>query len=160
MEYFVDRLRQELKTDEGCKYQTYMCSQNYLTAGIGHMIRQHEFEYNQPVGTVVSKEKVNNWFEQDIQVTLDDCKKVYDDWDALPEEVKLICANMMFQLGRPRYSGFKKKIQAVKDGLWLEAANQMRQSRWYKQTTNRADRLISRMKNVATIATLDMITDV
>ena len=67
---------------------------------------------------------------------------------------------MCFQLGYSRYSGFKKKIQAVKDGLWLEAATQMRQSRWYKQTTNRADRLISRMKNVATTATLDMINDV
>ena len=66
----------------------------------------------------------------------------------------------MFQLGRPRYSGFKKKIQAVKDGQWLEAATQMQQSRWYNQTTNRADRLISRMKNVATIASLNMINDV
>ena len=57
---------------------------------------------------------------------------------------------MMFNLGYPRYSGFKKKIQAVKDGDHIEAANQMRQSRWHKQVTNRADRLISRMKAVST----------
>ena len=44
---------------------------------------------------------------------------------------------------------FKKKIQAVKDGDYLEAAEQMRQSRWHKQVTNRADRLISRMKGVS-----------
>ena len=39
-------------------------------------------------------------------------------------------------------------IQAIKDGDHIEAAVQMKQSRWYKQVTNRADRLISRMKAV------------
>jgi len=160
MELFVDRLRQELTTDEGCKYETYLCSENKLTGGIGHLILGTDAEYNKPIGTAISSERVSEWFEQDIQMTIKDCKKVYDDWDNLPEEVRLICANMMFQLGRPRYSGFKKKIQAVKDGQWLEAATQMKQSRWYSQTTNRADRLISRMKNVATIASLNMINDV
>ena len=160
MELFVDRLRQELTTDEGCKYETYLCSENKLTGGIGHLILGTDAEYNKPIGTAISSERVSEWFEQDIQMTIKDCKKVYDDWDNLPEEVRLICANMMFQLGRPRYSGFKKKIQAVKDGQWLEAATQMKQSRWYSQTTNRADRLISRMKNIATIASLNMINDV
>ena len=75
-------------------------------------------------------------------------KKVFDDFKSLPEEVRLIVANMMFNLGRPRFSKFKKCIQAIKDGDWLEAGNQMKDSRWYKQVTNRADRLISRMKAV------------
>lgn len=117
MEYFVDRLRQELTTDEGCKYTTYLCSENKLTGGIGHLILGSDSEYNKPIGSSISRSRVTQWFEQDIKMTIDDCKKVYDDWDNLPEEIKLICANMMFQLGRPRYSGFKKKIQAVKDGL-------------------------------------------
>ena len=94
------------------------------------------------------KKRVTEWFDQDIQMTMSDCKKVYDDWDALPEEVKLIMANMMFNLGYPRFCKFKKMIQAVKDGNWIEAGNQMQDSRWYKQVTNRADRLINRMKGV------------
>ena len=53
---------------------------------------------------------------------------------------------MMFNMGRPRLSQFKKMIQAIRDGDWIEAGNQMQDSRWYKQVTNRADRLISRMK--------------
>ena len=56
---------------------------------------------------------------------------------------------MMYNLGYPRYCKFKKKIQAVKDGDHLEAAEQMRQSRWHSQVTNRAERLISRMKGVS-----------
>ena len=97
---------------------------------------------------MVDEIRVNEVFEQDIQVTINDCKKVYDDWDSMDETVKLICCNMMFNLGYPRYCKFKKMVQAIKDGDWLEAGNQMQDSRWYKQVTNRADRLISRMKAV------------
>ena len=97
---------------------------------------------------MVDEIRVNEVFEQDIQVTVDECKILFVDWSNLPEEVKLITANMMFNMGRPRLSKFKKMIQAIKDGDWLEAANQMKDSRWYKQVTNRADRLISRMKAI------------
>jgi lysozyme len=100
------------------------------------------------VGTVVDEIRVNEVFEQDINVTIGECKRLFDDWDKLPQEVQLITANMMFNMGRPRLSKFKKMIQAIRDGDWIEAGNQMQDSRWYKQVTNRADRLISRMKAV------------
>jgi len=148
MEFFIDRLREELKIDEGCKYEIYLDHLGLPTAGIGHLLTGKDDEYNKPIGTVVSEERVTEWFDQDIQMTMSDCKKVYDDWDALPEEVRLIMANMMFNLGYPRFCKFKKMIQAVKDGNWIEAGNQMQDSRWYKQVTNRADRLINRMKGV------------
>ena len=148
MEFFIDRLREELKIDEGCKYEIYLDHLGLPTAGIGHLLTGKDDEYDKPIGTVVSEERVTEWFAQDIQMTMSDCKNVYDDWDALPEEVKLIMANMMFNLGYPRFCKFKKMIQAVKDGNWIEAGNQMQDSRWYKQVTNRADRLINRMKGV------------
>ena len=148
MEFFVDRLREELKTDEGCKYEIYLDHLGLPTFGIGHLVTERDPEYQKEVGTVVDEIRVNEVFEQDIQVTINDCKKVYDDWNTMNEEVKLICCNMMFNLGYPRYCKFKKMIQAIKDGDWLEAGNQMQDSRWYKQVTNRADRLISRMKAI------------
>ena len=54
---------------------------------------------------------------------------------------------MMFNLGRPRYSKFRKHIQAVMDGNWQESANQMRDSRWH--VPNRAERLCKRMEEVS-----------
>ena len=125
MEFFIYRLREELKIDEGCKYEIYLDHLGLPTAGIGHLLTGKDDEYDKPIGTVVSEERVTEWFDQDIQMTMSDCKKVYDDWDALPEEVKLIMANMMFNLGYPRFCKFKKMIQAVKDGNWIEAGNQM-----------------------------------
>jgi lysozyme len=148
MEFFVDRLREELKIDEGCKYEIYLDHLGLPTFGIGHLVTERDPEYQKEVGTVVDEIRVNEVFEQDIQVTVDECKILFVDWTNLPEEVKLITANMMFNMGRPRLSKFKKMIQAIKDSDWLEAGNQMQDSRWYKQVTNRADRLISRIRAV------------
>ena len=63
-------------------------------------------------------------------------------------QLKLIMANMMFNLGLPRYSKFRKHIQAVMDGDWKESAHQLRDSRWHKQVPNRAERLCKRMEEI------------
>jgi len=148
METFTDRLREELKIDEGCKYEIYLDHLGLPTFGIGHLVTDQDQEYQKEVGTLVDEIRVNEVFEQDVHITIGECKKLFDDWDKLPEEVRLILANMMFNMGRPRLSKFKKMIQAIRDGNWLEAGYQMKDSRWYKQVTNRADRLISRMQAV------------
>ena len=148
METFTDRLREELKIDEGCKYEVYLDHLGLPTFGIGHLITEKDPEHQMGMGTPVDEIRVNEAFEQDVHVTIGECQKLFDDWDELPETVRLITANMMFNMGRPRLSKFKKMIQAVKDKDWLEAGEQMQDSRWYKQVTNRADRLISRMRAV------------
>ena len=148
METFTDRLREELKIDEGCKYEVYLDHLGLPTFGIGHLITEKDPEHQMGIGTPIDEIRVNEAFEQDVHVTIGECRKLFDDWDNLPETVRLITANMMFNMGRPRLSKFRKMIQAIRDGDWLEAGNQMKDSRWYKQVTNRADRLISRMKAI------------
>ena len=148
METFTDRLREELKTDEGCKYEVYLDHLGLPTFGIGHLITDKDPEHQMGMGTPVDEIRVNEAFEQDIRITLGECKKLFEDWDSLPEEVRLILANMMFNMGRPRLSGFKKLNAAIKDRNWSEAAIQMEDSRWHKQVTNRANRLIERMNKV------------
>ena len=49
---FIDRLREELKIDEGCKYEIYLDHLGLPTFGIGHLIVQGDEEYEKPVGTV------------------------------------------------------------------------------------------------------------
>jgi hypothetical protein len=88
---------------------------------------------------------VDDWFAKDIAVTLKDCKIIFDNFDELPSEAQLVIANMCFQLGRPRLSKFKNFIAAVKDENWILAGEEMQDSRWYKQTTARAERLITRI---------------
>jgi lysozyme len=144
----LNRLREELAIDEGVKLESYLDHLGLKTVAIGHLCREDDPEFDLPLGTPITQERCNELFDQDIQITINDCKKVYDDWFKLPEEVQLICANMMFNLGYPRYSKFKKKIQAVKDGDWKEASIQMADSRWFNQVPKRAKRLIERMEKV------------
>ena len=79
---------------------------------------------------------------------MEECEKLYPYFGELPEEAQQIIANMMFNMGRPRLSKFKKMKQAVDNRDWKEAANQMKSSRWYVQVKNRADRLVNRMERI------------
>ena len=144
----IDELRQEIQNDEGRVNSVYLDHLNLPTVGIGHLIKESDPEYGLPVGTVVDDERVNELFDQDIKVTLSECEQLYGNFNNLPEEVQKILANMMFNLGRPRLSKFRKLCKAVADRDWQECAVQMEDSRWHKQVTNRANRLISRMKSV------------
>ena len=144
----IDELRQEIQNDEGRVNSVYLDHLSLPTIGIGHLIKESDPEYGLPVGTMVDDERINELFDQDIKVTLSECEQLYGNFNNLPEEVQKILANMMFNLGRPRLSKFRKLCKAVADRDWQECAVQMEDSRWHKQVTNRANRLISRMKSV------------
>ena len=144
----IEQLRNELEIDEGIKYEIYLDHLGLPTFGIGHLVTEKDPEYGQEVGTAVSEERVAEVFEQDVQITLDECKVLYSDFDELPEEVQLIIANMMFNMGRPRLSQFKGMKRGVDARDWNAAADEMVDSKWYRQVTNRADRLVTRMRAV------------
>jgi lysozyme len=144
----IETLREELKIDEGCKYEIYLDHLGLPTFGIGHLILNSDPEYGLPVGTPVSEDRVNECFASDVKTVLSECTLLYPNFSILPEQVQLIIANMMFNMGRPRLSKFKGMKAAVDAGDWHRAAVEMVDSRWYQQVTNRADRLVKRMRMV------------
>ena len=145
----IDQLREELEVDEGCVYQIYNDHLGYPTFGIGHLVTEWDEEYGWEVGTPVSEDRCNECFDTDIQIVLSDCDKLYPDFNELPEEVQRIIANMMFNMGRPRLSKFKGMKRGVDARDWNAAADEMVDSAWYRQVTNRADRLVERMRALA-----------
>ena len=144
------RLQKELAEDEGIKLEVYLDHLSLPTCGVGHLILESDKEHGCEVGTPISQERCDELFEQDINSVLNDCARLYPQFYTYPDEAKLIIANMMFNLGYPRLSGFKKMRQAVIDGDWFEASVQMTDSKWYRQVPNRAKRLVERMKNIDT----------
>lgn len=145
----LDKLRQEIAEDEGCKYEIYLDHLGLPTTGIGHLIVEGDPEYGRPVGTEVTAERVRLLFELDIAVTMDDCKVLYPDFYDLPETCQHVIANMCFQLGRPRLSKFVGMKAGVDARDWQKAADEMVDSKWHNQTTNRAKRLVERMRGLA-----------
>ena len=144
----IDKLREEIEYDEGSVGKIYLDHLGLPTFGIGHLVLESDPEHGWEVGTLVSKDRCNEVFNADIKNVLSDCNKLYPDFDELPEEVQLIIANMMFNMGRPRLSKFKGMKKGVDARDWNAAADEMVDSRWYRQVTKRADRLVERMRNV------------
>ena len=144
----IEQLRKELERDEGIKYEVYLDHLGYPTFGIGHLITDDDPECGASVGTKVDSDRVQEAFETDVETVLSDCERLYVQFEHLPEEVQLIIANMMFNMGYTRLSKFKGMKRGVDARDWETAADEMVDSRWYKQVTNRADRLVVRMRSV------------
>ena len=144
----VEKLREQLKIDEGCVYEIYNDHLGYPTFGIGHLVRESDPENGSPIGTKVSEDRVADAFDDDIGIVLSDCNKLYPDFEDLPEEAQQIIANMMFNLGRPRLSKFVGMKRGVDEKDWNSAADEMVDSRWYRQVGARAERLDNRMREI------------
>ena len=144
----IEKLREEIEYDEGSVNEIYLDHLGLATFGIGHLVRKEDPEYGWEVGTEVSNDRCVEAFNEDIKTVVSDCYKLYPDFDDLPEEAQRIIANMMFNMGRPRLSKFKGMKRGVDARDWNAAADEMVDSRWYRQVTNRADRLVERMRNI------------
>ena len=122
---------------------------HYLFRWRTAMVEWYHSVYDRARTIEGASQRVQEVFEADVLSVINDCDKLYrDDFDELPEEVQLIIANMMFNMGYIRLSKFKQMKRAVDTEDWNKAAGEMVNSKWYQQVTNRADRLVQRMRNI------------
>jgi len=145
-----EKVYDQLKIDEGVKYEIYLDHLGYKTFGVGHLVRESDPEHGYDVGEPVSVERVLEVFEGDLDLAISECTALYgvDVWEGFPGEVQEILVNMMFNLGRTRLSKFRKMNAHLICGEWPSAAVEGRDSLWYRQVTNRAERLMTRLENV------------
>jgi len=141
---------EQLKIDEGVVYEIYNDHLGYPTFGIGHLVLESDEEYGRPTGTPVTEQRVKECFEADLDLAIGECDALYGrgNFNDLPDEVQQILVNMMFNMGRTRLSKFKKFNAAILEHDWSTAAVEGRDSLWYRQVTNRAERLMSRLEAV------------
>lgn len=130
------KLREVITDHEGIKYKPYKCTAGKLTIGIGHNLDDRG----------VSPAVVDLMYEEDVTEVMTDLKIIFTNFDDLPENIQIVLADMRFQFGAGGFRKFKKMITAVKQSNWPEMIIQMKDSDWYKQTTNRANDLISMVR--------------
>lgn len=129
----LDKLKQMIVLHEGKKLWPYRCTAGKLTIGIGHNLEAKG----------ISNAVADLMYEEDIKEVIDDLHIIFESFDNLPEQIQLVLADMRFQLGGYGFRKFKKMIKAVNNSNWKEMIVQMKDSRWYKQTRNRAIDLIN-----------------
>jgi lysozyme len=144
----INKLREQLKIDEGVKYEVYDDHLGYKTFGIGHLITTKDEEYGAIIGTIVSEKRVNAVFDTDVNTYIDEAKKVFGNLEEMPQEAQQVIVNMCFNMGSPRLSQFKKFIKAIHDEDWATASVEMLNSKWAKQVGERANRLSDRIKAI------------
>ena len=144
----IDKLREEIEYDEGNvkKYilTIWGCLLLALAILLGSQTQNMDGKWAQrsvTIDVLLPSTKIS-------KLSCQTATNLYPDFEDLPEEVKRIIANMMFNMGRPRLSKFKGMKAGVDARDWNKAADEMVDSRWYRQVTKRADRLVERMRNV------------
>lgn len=140
---------EQLKIDEGVVYEIYEDHLGYPTFGVGHLVLESDPEYGQDVGTPVSEERVKECFEKDLNTAISECVVLYGDkWEDFPGEVQEVLVNMLFNLGRPRLTKFRNFNKNILEHNWAGAAPEGRDSIWYRQVGNRAERLMERLESL------------
>lgn len=148
-------LRKILELDEGIKLSMYKDSLFYYTIGIGHLLTKEnnmrlaidilDKEVGRSTGGHITREEAYEIFERDINRTLDGIKKsaiINPVYESLSPIRRLGLISMVFQMGVAGVETFKNSLKFMKDGKWDLVERNLRGSLWYRQTTNRASRVI------------------
>ena len=145
----IEKLKEQLKIDEGVVYEIYNDHLGYPTFGVGHLIIEGDAEHGSAVGTTITEERVKECFEKDLDIAVSECEALFgDNWNNYPGELQEVLVNMMFNMGRGRLGGFNKFIAAINESDWNKASIEMMDSRWATQVGNRAIRLRDRVANL------------
>ena len=143
-----EKLYEEIKADEGEVLEVYLDHLGYPTIGIGHLVTAKDEEFGKPPGTAITAERSRELFDRDIETAIKDCEQLYGQWHTWPEEVQRIMVNMCFNLGATRLAHFTQMRIQLSQKNWRQAAAEGRDSKWYRQVTNRAERLMTRLENI------------
>ena len=95
--------------------------------------------------THITKEEALKVTEMRLEATK---KQVMIDYPHIKNNSVLeVLTQMSYQLGRTGLAGFKKMLNAIKYKDYKEASLQGLQSKWHKQTPQRAERLMKKLLN-------------
>ena len=120
-------LIERIGVNEGFRNKPYQCIEGVWTIGHG-------------ITWLTEEESLHILTGRISQLHL----KLLDDLDwykEMPPEVQGCIIEMCYQLGFTGFCKFKKAIANMKDKNWKEASKEMLDSKWAKQTSNRANQL-------------------
>lgn len=124
-----------LTEHEGRRLKMYQDSEGIWTIGVGHNLEEKG----------ISEAVCDLMLEEDLQESIAEANTFR--WFAdLNEPRQAVIIDMIFNLGLPRFKGFKKTIQFLENQLYQSAAKEMLDSKWARQVGARATRLSEIMR--------------
>ena len=138
-----DKLIESVKKHEGFRDTVYLDTLSKRTVGFGPLCVEDHWED----GKKYDKEYLEDILEKDLQSAIDQTEDMCKDL-TITDDAKSIICEMIYQLGGNGVSKFKNMWKALREDPpnYFEAHVQMLDSRWYKQTPNRAGEMAEHMK--------------
>ena len=139
-----DKLLDSVKKHEGYRNKVYLDTLGKRTVGVGHLCVEDFWEDNKKYEESFLMEILEKDLQSAIDQADDMCKNL-----TINDDAKIIIIEMIFQLGGTGVSKFRKMWQALQQDPpdYAEASVQMLDSRWAKQTPNRAQEMADHMKH-------------
>ena len=139
----MDRLKDSVKQHEGYRNKVYLDTLGKRTVGVGHLCVEDFWEDDKEY----EEKFLMTILEHDLQTAIKGAKDLMSengcmDMDEVAEEIII---EMIFQLGKTGVSKFKNMWKALSALEYSTAASEMLDSRWAKQTPNRAQSMSADM---------------
>ena len=139
-----DKLLDSVRKHEGYRNKVYLDTLGKRTVGVGHLCVEDFWED----GKEYEEKFLMTILEHDLQTAIKSAEKLCEGLK-ISDDAKIIIIEMIFQLGGNGVSKFRKMWQALQQDPpdYAEASVQMLDSRWAKQTPNRAKEMAQHMKD-------------
>ena len=139
-----DKLLESVKKHEGYRNKVYLDTLGKRTVGVGHLCVEDFWEDDKEYEEDFLMDILKKDLQQAIRQANSMCEGL-----KISEDAKIIIIEMIFQLGGTGVSKFRKMWQALQQDPpdYAEASVQMLDSRWAKQTPNRAKEMADHMKH-------------
>jgi len=134
-----DRLKNQLRHDEGVRKHAYTDSEGYLTIGVGRLIDRVK-------GGRLSDDEIELMLNNDVDRFSARLSHDYSWFDDLSDVRQEVLVNMAFNLGLSGLAGFRLMLGAIARGDWLDASREGLDSKWSGQVGNRAIRLMQALR--------------
>ncbi len=137
----MEEVKARIKAHEGFRNKVYEDTLGKRTVGYGHLCVEDHWDDNKEYDETY----LNEIFEKDFENALYNSRTLIGNRNINYIAQGIVC-EMVFQLGIGNVSKFKKMFAALETENYEEAANQMIDSKWHKQTKSRCEHLASMMK--------------
>ena len=139
----MDRLLESVKKHEGYRNKVYLDTLGKRTVGVGHLCVEDFWEDDKEY----EEKFLMTILEHDLESAIKGAKDLMQehgcmDIDELAEEIII---EMVFQLGKTGVSKFRNMWKHLSALEYASAASEMLDSRWAKQTPNRAQDMSAQM---------------
>ena len=132
-------LKTQLIREEGAESCAYQDSLGFWTIGVGRLIDPKK-------GGGLSQDEIEYLLDNDIKAKTREVLTALPWASRLSEPRQAVLIGMAFQMGLRGLLQFKRMLSAVEDGQFAEAAAEMLDSAWAKQTFGRAARMAKQME--------------